>query len=52
MVFVLLCDKYSRGVGGIKTTQHSSRIREETQEIDIMTPGERQYDIETIIVRQ
>lgn len=39
-------------MGGIKTTQHSSRIREETQEIVIMTPGERQYDIEIIIARQ
>lgn len=39
-------------MGGLKTTQHSSRIREETQEIVIMTPGERQYDIEIIIARQ
>lgn len=39
-------------MGGIKTTRQSSRIREETQRIDIMTPGERQYDIEIIIERK
>lgn len=39
-------------MGGIKTTQQSSWIREETQEMDIMTPGEKQYDIEIIIERK